>query len=145
MLTLAVTGLIAALLRLPFIWTGIGPDEGGYAFIAHQWTQGAHLYQSVWVDRPQGLMLLFRAITDIAYTPAAIRFAAVLAGASVAIVLGLIGWMLSSPAAGIAAAAIYAVVGVGPHIEGFTMNSELAAAVPAAAAVACAIRSRTAD
>jgi 4-amino-4-deoxy-L-arabinose transferase-like glycosyltransferase len=144
MLTVAGIGLIAALLRLPFIWTGIGPDEGGYAFIAHQWAQGAHLYQSVWVDRPQGLLLLFRAITDIAYTPAAIRFAAVLAGASVAIVLGLIGWMLSSPAAGIAAAAIYAVVGVGPHMEGFTMNAELAAAVPAAGAVACAVRWRLA-
>src|SRR5437588_385428 len=32
--------------------------------------------------------------------------------------------------------------GIGPDIEGFTMNSELAAAVPAAAAVACAVRWR---
>ena len=38
-----------------------------------------------------------------------------------------------------AAAGLYAVIGVGPHIEGFTFNGELAAALPATAAVTAAL------
>src|SRR5205085_445360 len=118
------------------------PDEGGYAYIAHNWANGVGLYHGVWVDRPQGLILLYRAITDIAYHAWAIRLTAVLAGATLAVLLGALGWMLRGPVTGAAAALIWAVVGVGPHIEGFTMNAELAAALPATAAVACAVRWR---
>ncbi len=139
---IAGAAFIAFVLRLPFVWAGIGPDEGGYAFIAHQWANGFGLYHGVWVDRPQGLLILFRLITDVAYQAWAIRAAAVLAGVSITLLVGAIGWMLRGPATGAVAALVFAVVGVGPHIEGFTMNSELAAAVPAAAAVACAVRWR---
>ena len=141
-LALGGAALLAAAVRIPFIWAGIGPDEGGYAFIAHQWAHGAALYQGVWVDRPQGLLVLYRAITDVAYHAWAIRAAAALAGVSLTLIIGAIGWMVREPATGAIAAFVFAIVGVGPHIEGFTMNSELAAAVPAAGAVACAIRWR---
>ena len=139
---IAGAALLAAVLRVPFIWAGVGPDEGGYAFIAHNWANGVGLYHGVWVDRPQGLLVLFRVITDVAYQAWAIRAAAVLAGVALTVLLGVIGWMVRGPATGAAAALVFAVVGVGPHIEGFTMNSELAAAVPVAAAVACAVRWR---
>ena len=30
-------GLLALLLRLPFVFTGLSTDEGGYAYVAQQW------------------------------------------------------------------------------------------------------------
>jgi 4-amino-4-deoxy-L-arabinose transferase-like glycosyltransferase len=131
--------LLAVALRLPFLAAGIGQDEGGYAYVAREWARGGHLYGSLWVDRPQGLMLSYRFLLDIADSAWVIRLGAVLAGAAVTVLVGVVGTLLRSRATGIAAAAIYAVVGVGPHIEGFTFNGELAAAVPATAAVACTV------
>ena len=138
----AAIALLAAALRVPFMWAGVGADEGGYAFIAHEWAGGAHLYRDLFVDRPQGLIVLYRGLTDIGYHAWAIRLGAVLAGTLLTLLVGAIGWMLRSRSAGIAAAAIFAVAGVAPRLEGFTMEGELAAAVPAAAAVACAVRWR---
>ena len=138
-LGIAAAALTAAALRVPFIWAGIGPDEGGYAYVAREWARGAALYKDVWIDRPQGLILLYRALVDISATPAMIRIGAVLAGVVLTLLLAALAWRLASPRAGVAAATMFAVVGVGPHIEGFTMNGELAAAVPATGAILAAV------
>jgi hypothetical protein len=53
--------------------------------------------------------------------------------------IGAIGWMLRGPWTGVAAAAIYAVVGTGPHIQGFALNGELVACLPATGAVVAAV------
>src|SRR5205807_8435000 len=91
----------------------------------------------------RSLMVLYRALTDVAYQAWAIRAGAVLAGVALTLLVGALGWMLRSRATGIAAAAIVAVVGVAPNAEGFTMEGELAAAVPATAAIVCAVRWRS--
>jgi len=114
----AAIALLAAALRVPFMWAGVGADEGGYAFIAHEWAGGAHLYRDLFVDRPQGLIVLYRGLTDIGYHAWAIRLGAVLAGTLLTLLVGAIGWMLRSRSAGIAAAAIFAVAGVAPRLEG---------------------------
>jgi len=142
LLWLGSAALVAAALRAPFLASGMGQDEGGYAYIAREWARGARLYDALWVDRPQGLLVAYRFLLSVADRAWAVRLGAVIAGVAITLLLGAIGWMLFSRAAGIAAAAIYAVVGVGPHIEGFTFNGELAAAVPAAAAIASAVRWR---
>ncbi len=130
----------AVALRVPFMQLGLSPDEGGYAYIAEQWARGARLYgPSAWVDRPQGLMLAYRLLLSVAHGPWAIRLGAVVFGAAITLLIGAIGWMLKGPWTGAAAAAIYAVVGVGPHVQGFTFNGELAAALPATGAVAAAL------
>jgi 4-amino-4-deoxy-L-arabinose transferase-like glycosyltransferase len=131
----------AALLRLPFLGS-IGPDEGGYAYVAWQWSLGRPLYRSVWVDRPQGLLLVYRALVSLALEPWAVRLGAVVAGVVVSLLLVAVGTQLVSRATGLIAGALFATVGVGPRIEGFTFNGELAAAVPAAAAIAAALRAR---
>jgi 4-amino-4-deoxy-L-arabinose transferase-like glycosyltransferase len=133
----ALLGAVAATIRLPFLGT-IGPDEGGYAYVAREWARGDHLYRGAWIDRPQGLVLVYRLLVSVGHTAATIRLAAVVAGVVITLLLVVIGRLLESPAAGFAAALVYAVVGVGPHIEGYTFNGELAAAVPATAAVAAA-------
>ena len=65
----------------------------------------------------------------LGHSPWAIRLGAVVFGAAITLLVGSIGWMLKGPWAGAAAAAIYAVVGVGPHVQGFTFNGEIAAAL----------------
>ena len=124
--------------RLPFLGS-IGPDEGGYAYVAWRWSRGADLYHSVWVDRPQGLILVYRLLISISHSAWAIRLGAVVAGAAITLLLAAVGRLLESPGTGFLAGAIYAVVGIGPHIEGYTFNGELAAAVPATAAIAAAL------
>jgi 4-amino-4-deoxy-L-arabinose transferase-like glycosyltransferase len=137
---IAAAGAVAVALRVPFMRVGLGPDEGGYAYVAEQWAHGARLYgTSAWVDRPQGLLLVYRLLLWFAHGPWAIRLGAVVFGAAITLLVGAIGWMLKGPWTGAAAAAFYAVVGVGPHVQGFTFNGELAAALPAAAAIAAAL------
>jgi hypothetical protein len=139
LLALAGCGLLALLVRLPFVATGVGPDEGGYAYVAERWAHGARLYSQIWIDRPQGLLLVYRALLAIADKPWAIRLGAVVFGVAITLLLGAIGWLLRGPVAGVAAAGIYAVVGVAPHLEGFTFNGELVAALPSTGAVAAAL------
>ena len=55
------------------------------------------------------------------------------------LLLGAIGWLLRDRTTGIAAAFLFAVVGVAPQLEGFTLNAELAAALPATGALAAAL------
>ena len=133
------TGVLAAITRAPFVTAGLSPDEGGYAYIAREWGHGAVLYRDLWVDRPQGLLGVYRGIVAIADHPWAVRLGALLIGVAIALLLGAVGWILRSPATGIAAAFVYAVVGTGPHIEGFTLNGELIAGLPSTAAVLAAI------
>jgi 4-amino-4-deoxy-L-arabinose transferase-like glycosyltransferase len=136
----AASVLGAVVLRVPFMRTGLGPDEGGYAYVADQWARGARLYgPSAWVDRPQGLLLVYRGLLSIAHGPWAVRLGAVVFGAAITLLLGAIGWMLKGAWTGAAAAAIYAVVGVAPHVQGFTFNGELAAALPTAGSIAAAL------
>jgi 4-amino-4-deoxy-L-arabinose transferase-like glycosyltransferase len=135
-----VVAVVAAGLRLPFIWTGISVDEGGFAYVAQQWSHGGRLYaEEAWIDRPQGLILSYRALLVIGDGAWTIRLAAVLAGAALTVFIGLVGWLLLGRACGVAAAAVYAVVGVAPHAEGFTFNGELPASLFATAAVAAAL------
>ena len=133
------TAVLAVLARLPFVGAALGPDEGGYAYVAREWARGVPLYDGIWIDRPQGLVSVYRSVLAIADHPWAIRLAALLAGVAITLLVGAVAWSLCSRAAGVAAAAIYAVAGTGPHIEGFTLNGELLAALPSTAAVLAAI------
>jgi 4-amino-4-deoxy-L-arabinose transferase-like glycosyltransferase len=129
---------VAALVRLPFLGS-IGPDEGGYAYVAWQWARGHALYRGVWVDRPQGLILAYRLLISIAHSAWAIRLGAVVAGVTITLLLVWVGRVFEGERTGLLAGGLFAVAGVAPHIEGFTFNGELAAAVPSTAAVGAAL------
>src|SRR5207302_1348522 len=64
LLALAGTAVLAALARVPYLTAGVGPDEGGYAYVARQWARGLTLYRDVWIDRPQGLLSIYRVIYE---------------------------------------------------------------------------------
>src|SRR3954468_18584891 len=131
--------VLAVLLRVPFLGTGLSTDEGGYAYVAQQWSRGARLYDTAWLDRPQGLLLTYRALLALDDSGWTIRLGMVLAGAIITVALGAIGWLLVGRAVGTAAAWIYAVVGVAPHLEGITFNGELLASVPSTVSIALAV------
>ncbi|BCL13138.1 ArnT family glycosyltransferase [Micromonospora sagamiensis] len=131
--------VLAALLRLPFVRTGLSMDEGGYAHVAREWSRGVPLYREAWLDRPQGLLLTYRLLLGLDHDGGAIRVGAVAAGALITVLVGSTGWLLAGRRTGTIAAALYAVVGVAPRIEGFTLNGELLASVPATLAVTAAL------
>jgi len=133
---------LAILCRVPFLAVPLTNDEGGYAYIARQWAAGARLYGDAWVDRPQGLVLLFRLFVAVAPSTVGLRLCgAIYVGLSV-LLLAYVGTRLYGKAAGLCAAALYAIVSSGPQIEGFIVNGELLATLPAVAAVALLLHSR---
>jgi len=127
---------VAVLLRVPFLFTGLSTDEGGYAYVARQWARGDQLYTDVWLDRPQGLLLTYRALLAIDESGWAIRLGVVLAGALITVAVAVIAGVLAGRAAGVVAAWLYAIVGVAPHLEGMTLNGELLAGVPSTVSIA---------
>jgi hypothetical protein len=135
----AAVASVAALARVPFLGVGLVPDEGGYARVASEWADGARLYHDAWVDRPQGLVLAYRLLLGLHEGPLAMRLGAASASTAVTVLLVAVGWLAHSRAAGIWAAGLYAVLGVAPRIEGYTLHAELVAAVPATAAIAAAL------
>jgi len=139
---IAALAVLAGALRLPYVWTGLSTDEGGYAYVAQQWSRGARLYDTAWLDRPQGLLLTYRGLLALGESGWAIRALMVLIGALMTVLIASIGALLAGRRLAIAAAAVYAVVGVAPHLEGMTLNGELLATVPATASVAAALQWR---
>ncbi len=131
--------VLAVLLRIPFLSTGLSPDEGGYAYVASQWARGARLYGTDWVDRPQGLLVAYRLLLDVGHSAWAIRLGALLFAAGITVLLGVAGWLLAGPRAGAVAAVVYAVVGVAPHLQGFTFNGELVASLPVTGCVVASL------
>lgn len=135
----AAVAVAAAAARAPFVGVGLVPDEGGYAHVASAWADGGRLYHDAWVDRPQGLVLVYRLLMGLHEEPLTVRLGAAAAATAVTLLLVAVGWLAHSRAAGIWAAGLYAIVGVAPRIEGYTLHAELAAAVPATAAIAAAL------
>ena len=139
---LACCAALALLCRLPFLNVPLTQDEGGYAYVARLWAHGARLYDTAWVDRPQGLALLFRLMVSVAPGTAEMRLFGAVYAIACTLVLAYLIWRLYGSAAALCGAALYAVFSSGPQIEGFTVNGELLATLPAVAAVAALVTAR---
>lgn len=130
---------MAVAVRLPLLHLPLDPDEGGYAYLAAKWAGGARLYSpAAWVDRPQGLMLVFRLVTDLSYSATALRVGAVTA--AVVLTAGAAGaaWALAGRRAAVVAGLLVAVVSAGPYVEGYEFNGELIASAVGTTGVALA-------
>src|SRR6476646_7982082 len=129
---------LAVLVRLPFWKAPLTADEGGYAEVARLWSHGATLYSGAWVDRPQGLILVFRALHVIggsllAMRAAAAVVAALVVAATMLLTLRLARGRITAVTAGLLAA----TVGASPFIESFTLSGELLASLPAVLSLLC--------
>jgi hypothetical protein len=132
--------LLSALLRLRFVFAPISADEGGFLAIARAWRHGAVLYRDVWVDRPQGLLVTYRLYDALSFGhTAGLRAIAVVFGAIAVIAVGWAVRSVATPAAGLAAAVLVAVMSSAPAIEGFAANGELLSGAMGAASVAIAV------
>ena len=139
-----IGGVIAAMLtaialRARFVTTPLTSDEGGYLAVARAWAAGKHLYTEAWVDRPQGLLVLFRFWDDlIGGSGPAIRIMAMVFGCIAVAAVAYTVFALAGPRAAGAAALLVAVASSNARIEGFIANGELLAGGFAAAGVAAA-------
>jgi 4-amino-4-deoxy-L-arabinose transferase-like glycosyltransferase len=128
--------LLAVLARLPFLHTPLTADEGGYAEVARLWSHGAVLYQGAWVDRPQGLLIIFRAMLHVDGGSAeAFRALAAVAGALVVAVTMVVTARLAGRIPATIAGLAMATVGAAPFIESFTLSGELLASFFAVASL----------
>src|SRR6185436_11027682 len=70
----AASMAVSIALRIRFITTPLSADEGGYLAVARAWASGKSLYTDAWVDRPQGLLVLYRVLDALTGgSPTAIR------------------------------------------------------------------------
>jgi 4-amino-4-deoxy-L-arabinose transferase-like glycosyltransferase len=124
-------------LRLPFLHAPLTADEGGYGEVARLWDGGARLYDQAWVDRPQGLLLVFRAILHLdGGSVTAIRLAAALVGALVVLATMAVTARIAGRIPAICAGLLLATLGASPLIESFTLSGELLASLPAVLSLA---------
>lgn len=122
---------VAVLARLPFLDAPLTSDEGGYAEVARLWERSETLYRGAWVDRPQGLVLIYRGISDLGLGSAeGLRAAAAGVAAVVLLATVLVAVRLGGRITGAAAAVLVATAGSSPFIESFTLSGELLASVP---------------
>ncbi len=119
-------------MRVPFWTAPLTTDEGGYAEVARRWQRGETLYGNAWVDRPQGLILVFRSLLHVGFgSPHALRVAAAAAAAVLTLATLVVGVRVAGRIVGCAAVLLMATVGASPFIESFTLSGELLSAIPA--------------
>ena len=131
--------VISIALRARFITTPLTSDEGGYLAVARAWASGKKLYTDAWVDRPQGLLVLFRVLDRVTGgSPAAIRVMAIVVGCLAVVGVAYTVFAIAGRHAGAIASVLVAVASSNARIEGFIANGELLAGGVAAAGVAAA-------
>ena len=130
----------SVVMRARMVTTPITPDEGGYLAIARAWAHGRVLYRDVWVDRPQGLLVLFRAWDWLSggHT-SSIRVMAMLFGALLVISTAIIVRQLHGHRAARWTALICGAVSAAPVLEGHIPNGELLSGAVVAAGLAVAL------
>ncbi len=143
---MAMATALAVVMRLPMLGQPLTSDEGGYAGVASGWAHGERLYRDVWVDRPQGLLVLYRLIDWLDGGHAVgIRLTAIVFGVGLVWATALAVRGLAGDGAGAVAAIACAAVTSVPVLEGFAANGELLAGACAAAAIAMVVDARRND
>ena len=128
---------VSIALRARFVFTPLLADEGGILSVARDWSSGATLYRHAWIDRPQGLIVLFRAWDALPGTGvSSTRVLAVLLGAVAVGAVASVGRSLFGPRVGALAACFTAALTASPLLEGFASNGELLSAAFALAGLA---------
>ena len=131
---------VSVLMRLRMLSTPINADEGGYLAIARAWGHGRGLYSDVWVDRPQGLLGLFRMWDWLSRGhTSSIRVMAMLFGALLVVSTALVVWQLFGHVAARWAALICAVLSATPVLEGYMANGELLSGAVATTGLAVSV------
>ena len=141
--TWAVIGLacgMSVLVRLPMLSSPVSVDEGGYLAIARGWAHGQVLYRDVFVDRPQGLLALFRVWDWLSGgNTRSIHLMAMLFGIVLVVSTAVVVREVAGDTAARLAAMVCAVVSAAPMLEGFAANTELLSGALSAAGLAVGV------
>ena len=136
----AGAAVVSVLMRLRMLWSPVSVDEGGYLAIARGWAHGKVLYRDVFVDRPQGLLVLFRVWDWMSGgSTGSIRIMAMLFGVLLVLSTGIAVRELAGDVAARFAAIICAVVSAAPVLEGYAANTELLSGAVSAAGIAVGV------
>lgn len=132
--------VLSVLLRVRMLSAPLSADEGGYLAIARAWAHGRVLYRDVWVDRPQGLIGLFRVWDWLTGGgTASIRVLAMLFGAVLVVSAAIVAGRLYGARASRWTAVTCAVLSSAPMLEGYIPNGELLSAAVATTGLAVAV------
>lgn len=141
-LWLLVALLLGLALRIPFFNIPMIHDEGGYAYATKGWIDGTgHLYDDLWISRPQGIFVLYAAVFEtLGDSVWALRFTAWLFAAGTVVAIWLLARRWTTPRTANISAITSSVVLALPTIEGFTANAEVFMGLPLAFAAFWLVR-----
>ncbi len=126
--------ICAICIRIPFFDVPMISDEGGYAYVAHFWSDQYMPYRDIPFDRPQGIFLLYRLALIFGDDVVAIRiFAAAwnaLTAVAIMLCVGALFPLRRVFGASLLGGLLYAVFSTAPRIEGFTANAEIFTLLP---------------
>ena len=127
-------------MRARFFFSPMTTDEGGYLAVARAWFHGADLYGKVWVDRPQGLLVVYGILDRVGLgNTFGIRLLALGACVLGMLACGHIAWTLVGEKARLP---VMWAVGIAlsiAQIEGFIANAELLSCAVGAAGCAATL------
>ncbi|KKR50582.1 MAG: hypothetical protein UT84_C0010G0005 [Candidatus Curtissbacteria bacterium GW2011_GWA1_40_16] len=130
--TLIFSAFLSIVLRWNLLNFLLTTDEGAYAYITYFWQQGNKLYTDVWLDRPQGIFLIYRLVFNtFGDTTEAIRLFAAVYNSLTVIAIGALGKKLFNWQTGAISAFLFTIFSSGIAVEGFTANTELFINLPA--------------
>lgn len=113
-------------MRARFFFSPMTTDEGGYLAVARAWFGGADLYGEVWVDRPQGLLVVYGILDRIGLgNTFGIRLLAFAACCLAMVACGHIAWTLAGEHARVPTMWAVGIALSIAQIEGFIANAEL--------------------
>ena len=128
-----LVGVLAmtTLLRLPYVWAPLSSDEGGFLLVAHQaaTTEGS-LYGNQWVDRPPGLIMVFRLadlMSEVLGDRVALRIVAMAMALTAVASAWFAGRVIGGSRGGIAAAVVLAAFTSTPVFSGPRLMTALPA------------------
>lgn len=109
-------------------------DEGGYALAARGWFEGTgHLYDDLWISRPQGIFLLYGITMEtFGYGVAAFRAMAWIFATLTVLALWFYARRWTTPRTSLLAVFVCTALIGSPTLEGYTANAEIFAGMPAA-------------
>ena len=123
--TVAVVAVATALLRLPFFSRQEYPDEGGLLLVASQWSNsGPGLYGHLFVDRPPGLLLVFR-LAALTGDFISLRALGLLLVVATVVLAGHAGRLLAGRRGALAASLTAAALLSNPMLGGHEVNAEV--------------------
>ena len=128
------------LLRLRFFFSPLSTDEGGYLAVARAWFRGADLYGQVWVDRPQGLLVLYGVLDRVGLgSTFGIRLLATAACFLAMAACGHVAWTLAGERARVPTMWSVGLALSTAQVEGFIANAELLSCAVGSVALAAAL------